>query len=186
MMKGLRKTLKIAAAVLGALALLAVAASLLVLFDKPLVRGIIRRQLVKMAGPMARFDRLDYSIFPFRVTVEGLVAGREDAFQKLGVTAARLEAAGDFWKLVRGVKPALDSIAVDGLTLRLEQKAVSAEPFDIEVLLLQAADALAWAGRVSLKDSRIDTSILCARSGLSLRYWQALSRPCPSRMSPRE
>ncbi len=155
MMKGLRKTLKIAAAVLGALALLAVAASLLVLFDKPLVRGIVRRQLVKIAGPAARFDRLDYSIFPFRVTVEGLVAGREDAFQKLGVTAARLEAAGDFWKLVRGVKPALDSIAVDGLTLRLEQKAVSAEPFDIEVLLLQAADALAWAGRVSLKDSRL-------------------------------
>ncbi|MCK7478213.1 MAG: hypothetical protein M0C28_13010 [Candidatus Moduliflexus flocculans] len=96
MKKGLRKTLKISAAVLGALVLLAVAASLLVLFDKPLVRSLVRRQLVRRRpGPTARFDRLDYSVFPFRVTVEGLEIGREDAFQKLGVTAARLEAAGD-------------------------------------------------------------------------------------------
>ncbi len=163
MKKGLRKTLKITGVALGAFAFLAVAASLLVLFDKPLVRGIVRRQLVKLAGPAAGFDRLDYSIFPFRVTVEGLAAGREDAFQKLGATVARLEAAGSFWKLIRGVKPALDSIAVEGLTLRLEQKAVSEEPFDIEALLLQAADALAWAGRISLKDSRLTLDFIPSR-----------------------
>jgi hypothetical protein len=160
MKKGLRKTLKISGSVVGALVLLAVAASLLVVFHKPLGRSLIRGQLTKLAGPAARFDRLDYSLFPFRITIEGLEIGREDAFQKLGVTVARLEASGELWKLVRGIKPALDAIGIDGLSLRLEQKAVSKEPFDVEVLLVQAADALAWAGRLSLKNSRLTFDFL--------------------------
>ena len=126
MKKGLRKTLKISGSVVGALVLLAVAASLLVVFHKPLGRSLIRGQLTKLAGPAARFDRLyAYLLFPFRITIEGLEIGREDAFQKLGVTVARLEASGELWKLVRGIKPALDAIGIDGLSLRLEQKAYS-------------------------------------------------------------
>lgn len=163
MKKGLRKTLKISAAVVGALVLIAVVAALLVVFYKPLGRSLIRGQLAKFAGPAARFDRLDYSIFPLRLTVEGLEIGREDAFQKLGVTVARLEASGEFWKLVRGRKPALDAIGIDGLTLRLEQKAVSEEPFDVEALLAQTADTLAWARRVSLKSSRLTFAFLSRR-----------------------
>lgn len=160
MKKGLRIGLRIAAGAAGAAVLLALVAFLLLLFDKPLVRRIARGRLVKMAGPAARFDRLDYSVFPLRVTVEGLVAGREDAFQKLELKAARLDLTGSVVKLVRGVKPAFDSIAADGLVLRLEQKAASEEPFDVEALLLQAADALAWAGRVSLKGSRLTFDFL--------------------------
>jgi len=164
MKKGLKKTLKISAVVVGALVLLAVVASLLVVFHKPLGRSVIRGQLAKFAGPTARFTRLDYSIFPLRVTFEGLEIGREDAFQKLGVTMARLEASGGFWKLVRGIKPALDVVEVDGLSFRLEQKAVSEEPFDVEALLAQAADTLAWAKRVSLKNSRLTFDFLAWRS----------------------
>jgi len=164
MKKGLKKTLKISAVVVGALVLLAVVASLLVVFHKPLGRSVIRGQLAKFAGPTARFTRLDYSIFPLRVTFEGLEIGREDAFQKLGVTMARLEASGGFWKLVRGIKPALDVVEVDGLSFRLEQKAVSEEPFDVEALLAQAADTLAWAKHVSLKNSRLTFDFLAWRS----------------------
>ena len=69
MKKGLRIGLRIAAGAAGAALLLAVIAFLLLLFDKPLVRRIARDRLIKMAGPAARFDRLDYSIFPLRVTV---------------------------------------------------------------------------------------------------------------------
>ena len=163
MKKGLRKTLKISATVVGALVLLAVVASLLLIFHKPLGRSFIRGQLVKFAGPTARFTRLDYSIFPLRVTIEGLEIGREDAFQKIGVTMARLEASGAFWKLVRGIKPALDAVEVDGLSFRLEQKAVSEEPFDVEALLTQAADTLAWARHVSLKNSRLTFAFLSRR-----------------------
>ena len=152
--------MRIAAGAAAAAFLLAVIAFLLLVFDKPLVRRIARDRLVKMTGPAARFDRLDYSIFPLRVSVEGLVAGREDAFQKLEVSAARLDATGNVWKLVRVIKPAFDSVAAEGLVLRLEQKAASEEPFSVEALLLQAADALAWAGRISLNSSRLTFDFL--------------------------
>ena len=132
MKTALRKTLKISGIVLGAVVLLGLAAVLLVLFDKPLVRNIIQSRLSKGVGSTARLGRLDYSVFPFRVTIESLELGQEDAFQKLSVSVTRLEARGSFWKLVRGVKPALDAIEADGVSFRLEQKAVSEKPLDIE------------------------------------------------------
>src|SRR4030042_1197639 len=148
--KALKKTLKISGIVLGALILIVVAATLLVLFDKPLVRNIIQSRLGKSMGMPARFGRLDSSLFPFPLTADSLELGQETAFQKMTVFLTRLEARGEFWKLVRGVKPALETIEADGLVFRLEQKAVSEEPLDIEAILLQASDALAWAQRISI------------------------------------
>ena len=160
MKKAVGKTLKILGIVVGALALLAAAAALLVIFDKPLVRRIIRDRLGKAPGTAVRFDRLDYSLFPFRVSVEGLGLVRDNAFQKMDVSLSRLEARGDLWKLMRGVKPALDSLEIDGVSFRLEQKARSEEPFDLEALLVQATDALAWARRVSLSNARLSLAML--------------------------
>ena len=164
MKKALRKTLKISGLALGGVVLLAAAAALLVLFDKPLVRSIIRRQLGKGVGTTARFGRLDYSVFPFRVTVDSLELVQEDAFQKLGVSVSHLETRGAFWKLVRGDKPALDTIEADGVSLRLEQKAVSEEPMDIEKALLQASDTLAWAKRIALTNARMSFALLAGKA----------------------
>ncbi len=166
MKRSVRKAIKIAGAVLGAIVLLAAVAALLVLFDKPLVRKIVRRELNKAAGTTARFARLDYSLFPFRVSIDSLELVREDPFQKLVVSLDRLEAAGSLRKLVRGIKPALDSLEIEGLSLRLEQKEVSEEPFDIEAFLLQASDTLAWAGRVTLTGARLDLAFLAGTTSL--------------------
>jgi hypothetical protein len=160
MKKALRRTLKISGIILGALAGLLVAALLLVIFDKPLVRNFIQGRLARGEGATARIGRLDYTLFPLRVTVESLEFGREDAFEKMDVSVGRLEAAGSLWKLLRGVKPALDGIEADGLSFRLEQKAVSSEPLDIEALLLQAADALAWTKRAAVTNTRLSISLL--------------------------
>jgi hypothetical protein len=154
MKRALRKTLKIAGVVLGAIVLL------LLLFNKPLVRNIVQSRLAKGTGTTARFDRLDYTLFPLRVSIGSLELTREDAFQKMGISLKSLEAGGKFWKLIRGVKPALDSIEIDGLSFRLEQKAVSDEPLDVEAMLLQASDALGLAGRISLTNARLAISLL--------------------------
>jgi len=164
MKKALRKTLKISGLALGAVVLLAVASALLVLFDKPLVRSIIRHRLGQAAGTTVKFGRLDYAIFPFRVTVDSLELVQEDAFQKLGVSVSHLETHGAFWKLVRGIKPAVDTIEADGVSLRLEQKAVSEEPLDIEKVLLQTSDMLAWAKRVSLTKARLSFALLTGKA----------------------
>ncbi len=104
--KALKKTLKVTGIVLGLVALLVVAASLLFIFDKPLVRNLLQSQLAKRAGMTVRIGKLDYSLFPFRITVDALELGQENAFQKMDVSLKRLQAKGDFWKLVRGRKPA--------------------------------------------------------------------------------
>jgi len=166
MKKALRKTLRISGLALGAIVLLVLVAVLFVLFDKPLVRNILQSRLNKAAGTTARLGRLDYTVFPLRVTVESLEIGREDAFQKLGVTLLRLEAKGSFWKLVRGVKPALDAIEADGMSLRLEQKAASKEPLDIEKVLLQAADTLAWTKRLAVTHARLSIALLAQRADI--------------------
>jgi hypothetical protein len=164
MKPGLKKALRISGIILGAILLLVVAAVLLAVFDKPLVRNIVLKQLNRSAGTTARLGRLDYTIFPFRVTVDGLDLGQEDAFQKLGVSLPRFEARGSLWRLVRGAKPAFDVLEADGLDLRLEQKAVSEEPLDIEKVLLQVSDTLAWTRRIALKNTRLTIALLGGRA----------------------
>jgi hypothetical protein len=160
MKPGIRRTFKIAGLVLGALVFLVLAAALLVVFDKPLVRSLIRREIGRTPGLTARFARLDYSLFPFRLTIEGLEAGSEDAFQKLSATVARLEAKGDFWKLVRGVKPALETLDATGLTFRYEEKALSETPVDMEKALLAVSDTLAWSRRIAVREARLSIALL--------------------------
>ena len=94
MKKALRKALKISAVAAGALVALLAAAVLLVLFDKPLVRKLVVKQISKGAGSSARIGRLDYTLFPFRVSAAAVEIGREDRFQKLTIGLDRLEARG--------------------------------------------------------------------------------------------
>jgi hypothetical protein len=159
MKKALKKALRLSVYVLGALILMAVAAALLLVFDKPLVRNILESQLEKRTGMAVRLGRLDYSISPFRFTVESLKLNKENASQKVEVSVERLEAGGDFWKLVRNVKPALDLIEIGGLAFRLEQKASSEEPPDIEALIRQVSDVLAWTKRISTTDAKVSISL---------------------------
>jgi hypothetical protein len=160
MKPGIRRTVKIAGLALGALAFLAAAAALLVVFDKPLVRSLIRRQLGRSPGMTVRFARLDYSLFPFRVTIEGLDAGSEDDLQKLSATVARLEAKGDLWKLARGVKPALETVDAQGVSFRYVEKAPSETPVDMEKVLLAVSDTLAWSRRIAVREARLSIALL--------------------------
>jgi hypothetical protein len=166
MKKTLRKILRIGAIAAGLSVLIFVAAALLLLLDKHLVRNLLQSQLAKTMGMTVRIGKLDHSIFPFRLTVDALELGQENAFQKMSVSLAHLEAAGDFWKLVRGKKPALETIEADGLVFRLEQKAVSEEPLDIEAILLQASDTLAWAKRISVANARLSISMASQETSL--------------------
>ncbi len=164
MKKALRKALKISAVAAGALVALLAAAVLLVLFDKPLVRKLVVKQISKGAGSSARIGRLDYTLFPFRVSAAAVEIGREDRFQKLTIGLDRLEARGAFWKLVRGLKPALDAIEAEGLTVRLDERAVSEAPLDLPKVLIQVSDTLAWAKRISVSGARLSLGLLGGRT----------------------
>jgi hypothetical protein len=166
MKKALKKTLKITGIVFGLIALLVVAAALLVLFDKPLVRNVLQAQIGKRTGMTVHVGKLDYSLFPFQITIDSLELGQETAYQKMTVSLTRLEARGGFWKLVRGTKPALETIEADGLVFHLDQKAISEEPMDVQAILLQVSDALAWARKISVTHARLSLGLLSMEAGL--------------------
>ncbi len=166
MKKTLRKILRIGAIAAGFSVLVIVAAALFLIFDKPLVRNLLQSQLARRAGMTVRIGKLDYSLSPFRLTVDALELGQETAFQKLDVSLKRLEARGSFWKFVRGKNPAFEAIEADGVVFRLEQKAVSEEPLDIEAILLQASDTLAWAKRISIVNASLSLFLASRETSL--------------------
>ncbi len=166
MKKTLKKILRIGAIAGGLSVLVLVAATLLIIFDKPLVRNLLQSQLAKRAGMTVRIGQLDYSLFPFRFTVDALELGQENAFQTMDVSLKRLVAVGNFWKIIRGVKPALEAVEADGVVFCLEQKAVSEEPLDIEAILAQASDALAWAKRISIVNASFTISLTSQQTSL--------------------
>jgi hypothetical protein len=81
-------------------------------------------------------------------------------------SVARLEARGDVRKFIRGRKPALETIEVDGLVVRIEEKAASREPVDLVALVKQASDALAWTRRVSVTNARLSVSLISQEADL--------------------
>ena len=166
MKKTLRKILRIGAIAGGLSILVLVAAALLFIFDKALVRNLLQSRLAKTTGMTVRIGKLDYSLFPFRLIVDALELGQENAFQKMNVSLTHLEAKGNFWKIIRGKKPALETIEADGIVFRLEQKTVSEEPLDIEAILLQASDTLAWAKRISVANARLSISMASQETNL--------------------
>ena len=160
MKRALRKILRIGT-ILTLIVFIAVAAAVVLFFSaKPQVKGILEKQLAKRAGINVRAAKLDYSHFPFHLTAEDVKLGLEDDVQKVDLTLARLEARGDFWKLVRGRKPALDTIEASGAVLRFRQKAPPKGPVDYGAMVIKAADSLAWTRRVSITKAVLAASLI--------------------------
>lgn len=159
MKKGLRRPLKIAGIILVVLLLVVIAAGLLVLFHKPLVRNILQSQITKRTGMTVRIGRLDYKLFPLRITADSLVVGLEDDYLRMDIALARLETEGHLGRLIRGERPAFERIFLDGLEVHYVEKAASPEPVDYEAIARQLADLLAQAERVELKNGRVTASL---------------------------
>jgi len=159
MKKALRKFLRFGLVIAAPLIVGVITTVLLFFFNKPLVKNILLWQLGKRTGMTVRAGRLDYSLSPFHFTVGELELGLENDLQKWEVTLARLEAKGNFWKLVRGTKPALETIEAEGAVIRLEQKAFPEVPLDLKAIMLQAADTLGLARRISIGNARLTVSL---------------------------
>ncbi len=159
MKKASTRVLKIAGIAFGSLLLAVVVAALLVLFHKPLVRNVLQSRLAKATGMTVRIGRLDYRPFPLRVVAESVTVGREDAYEKLDIDVARLEADGRLGGLLRGEQAALERVVIDGIDVRYQEKAASPEPVDYQALLRQAADMLALVRRLEIGNARIAASM---------------------------
>jgi hypothetical protein len=166
MKKAFRKFLRIGLVTASLLMIVVVSAVLFFLFDKPLVKSLLISQLTKRTGMTIRAGELDYTLFPFRLTVRALELGWEDDFQKLALSCSRLGAAGNFRKIVRGAKPAIDTIEADGAVINFIQKAPAKKPLDYEAAAAQVTAGLAWARKATVKNARLTVSVLSLEASL--------------------
>jgi hypothetical protein len=166
MRKAARRILRVGAAIASLPIVVLIAAVLIVRFDKPLVRNILQSQIVKRTGMAVRIGKLDYTLFPLRLDVQDLEAGLETKLQKVDLSVARLEAMGDLRKVVRGMKPALETVEADGAVIHFIQKALPEKPVDYEAIVLQASKNLAWAKKITAKNTRLSATLISLETSL--------------------
>ncbi len=162
----LKRTLWISGGIIGLILLIIITATLLFFFDKPLVRNLSQKYLSTKAGLSIKIGKLDYTISPLHIIISSLKVSQESKTQKIEVFVNRVEAKGEFKKLLHLDKPVFETVEAVGAELRLEQNAFPEEETDYQNLILQAAEILGYAGKLSVKDSRITASFLFGKVNL--------------------
>lgn len=180
MKKGLKTALRSVAALLILIIAAAVTVVLLFLYNKPLVKNLLVRQLNKRPGMSVSVGKLDYRLFPFRLDIEAAAVVMEDALMRLEASVQGMTVTGDLKKLYRGEKPAFEAVIIRGADIKFEQKAVSGEQVDLEGLVEQAAGFLDYAGRIALE--RCGVRVHAAggslqADGLDLKIVRSAERP---------
>ena len=159
MKKRLKKLLRIGGLAACGLILLLAGAALLFLLDKPLAKNVFQKYLAKKTGMAVQIGALDYDLFPLCIVISSLKATYETPVLTMDVLVNRVEARGVLGKLLNGDAPAFETADVDIADLRVDQKKNSGTPTDVGSIILQTADLLSYAQRVSIK---------CGRMGFSL------------------
>ena len=159
MKKRLKKLLRLTGLAAGSFILLLAAAGLLFLLDKPLVKSIAQKYLAKKSGIGIEIGALDYKLFPLRISISSLKATYETPVLTMDVLVNRIEAKGALGILIKGDRPAFETVDVDMADLRINLKKVSETPIDFESIIHQTADLLSYARDVSVKCSRIGISL---------------------------
>jgi hypothetical protein len=166
MKKAVGRILRIGAVIVSLLVVIILATVLLVRFNKPLIRKIVESQLSKRTGAAVRIGRLDYTFFPLHLTAQDLQIGLENKLQKVNLSLARIEAKGDIRKIIRGEKPAIETVEADGASIRFTKKAPPEKPVDYEAIVLQASQSLAWARKIAAKNTRLSVNLTSIEANL--------------------
>jgi hypothetical protein len=166
MKRYLKRTLWISGGIIGLIFLIIITAALLFFFDKPLVRNLTQKYLSNKAGLAIEIGKLDYTISPLHIIISSLKVSQESKTQRIEVLVNRVEAKGEFKRFLHFDKPIFETVVATGAELRLEQKALPEEETDYQNLILQAAEILGYATKLSAKDSRITASFLFGKVNL--------------------
>jgi hypothetical protein len=139
MRKMLRRALKIGGIVLGGIVVFIAVAALLVLFNKPLVKRVAQSYIAKKAGFPIQIGKLDYEFFPLRLALSDVKTTYRTPIYEVDVAVSRLEAAGNLKKLIKGKKPAFETVDIDIAELRFDQEKISPIPIDFRGILEQTS-----------------------------------------------
>lgn len=155
MKKGLKKALKRGGVVCAILLAVLILAGLFFYFNKPLVKNISEHVLADKTGLSVEIGKLTYTLSPLRCVLSTVTISQQTPIQEMTIVLERLEAYGSFMKLIRGRRPVFETVEAIQADIHFKQTALSEEPFDYGQLVLQLADALDFAERISIDAPRV-------------------------------
>lgn len=151
----LRKLLKICGFVACGAVLVLAGAVVLVLIDKPLVKNIVQKYVARKAGISLTVGKLDYRLFPLRIEATSVKASYATSIFTVSIAAGRVEVHGDLKKLLKGERPAFESVEAEIAEIRLDQKEISPEPIDFRGIILETSDILGYSTRWAMRCGRL-------------------------------
>lgn len=151
MKKSLKTIFRISGWMLLSAALLAGAALLLFLFDKPLVKNIALKYAARKTGFAIQAGNLDYSIFPLSINIRSLKISQDTPIQNLDILAEKIEAKGDVRKILKGKPPFFETIHLEGGDIRYHLKKFPEVKVDYRKAIGLAARVLESTEKAALK-----------------------------------
>lgn len=120
--KKLKKALIILGSIILVFILVLITAVLLFFYNKPLVRGLLEKQISKRTGIQVTIGKLDYELFPLRIEAESIAFSTNLTDSEVEVSVEKLVLRGDIHRIRKKQKPYLDSLEALGVRIRAKIK----------------------------------------------------------------
>jgi len=155
MKKKLKKALIILGSVLLFFLLVAVIASLLFFYNKPLVKGILEKQIGKRTGIHVTIGALDYELFPLRIEAGAVEFTTLLDETEVDVNIDKLVLKGDIHRIRKKMTPYFETIEAEGVRIFSNIKEAR-KKIVIEDILRSLSSGMSYVQKISLKNSSIE------------------------------
>jgi hypothetical protein len=153
--KKVKKALIILGSIILVFILVLITAVLLFFYNKPLVKGILEKQLTKRTGIRVMIGKLDYELFPLRVEAEPVAFSTHLEDTEVDVFVEKLVLKGDLHRIRKKQKPYFDSI--EGIGVRIHAKVKrTRKKIVIEDIIRGLSSGMDYVRQISLENSILD------------------------------
>jgi hypothetical protein len=153
--KRLKKALIILGSILLFFILVLVTASLLFFYRKPLIKGLLEKQLTKRTGIQATIGTLDYELFPLRIEAGSITFSTKLEDTEVDVSVEKLTLRGDIHRIRKKQRPFLDIAEGKGVRIHANVKQTR-KKIMIEDIIHGLSSSMSYVRQISLKNSFID------------------------------
>jgi hypothetical protein len=200
MKKKLKKALIILGSILLIFLLIGVIATLLFYYQKPLIKGIVEKQIEKRTGIHVTIGTLDYELFPLRIEADEIDFTTLLDETKVDVNIQKIILKGDFHRIRKKMKPYFETIEAEGVRIVSDIKEAR-KKIAIQDILRGLSSGMSFVQKISIQNSSFELIFseqkLILQGGditlspsesldafaytLLFRYAEGIGRPQPNR-----
>lgn len=152
MKKKLKKVLIILGSILLFFTLVFVTAVLLFFYHKPLIKGLLEKQLTKRTGIHMTIGTLDYELFPLRIEAGSITFSTRLEETEFDVSVEKLILRGDIHRIRKKQKPYFDTVEGKGVRIRAQVKKTTKKIL-LKDLTQSLSSNLSYVRQIKLKNS---------------------------------